>query len=416
MICMRLCLVTLFFGAYGSQLMADDWPQWRGPDRMNVSAESNLMTSWPEEGPPRVWVFDNAGLGYSGFSVVGDSLFTMGARDGRELLICVNVTDGTERWSAEVGDVYDNDWGNGPRSTPTVDGDHVYTLGARGDLICAQVADGQVVWTAKMEDLGGSIPGWGYSESVLVDGDLVICTPGGESGTLAALNKLTGEVVWRSADWTDGAQYSSPIVVTHAGVRQFIQLTKESLAGVRADNGEVLWKTEWPGSVAVIPTPVYHDGYVYATAGYGVGCNLYKLDDNQQVTEVYGEEVKKVMKNHVGGVLYFEGNIYGYSDSSGWVCQDFLTGEQKWRERNALGKGTLTCADSLLYCLSEDEGVVALVKPSPEAWTELARFTLEPQTDLRKPKGRIWVPPVIANGKLYLRDQELISCYDIEQK
>ena len=195
---------------------AADWSQWRGPNRDDISAEKGLLKSWPEGGPKQLWVFKDAGLGYSGYSIVGGKLFTMGIRNGGEELIAVSIKDGKELWAAKIGEILKNGWGDGPRGTPTVDGDHVYALSGRGNLVCAKVADGKVVWEKTMKSFGGGTPGWGYTESILVDGNKVICTPGGSSGAIIALDKKTGETIWQSKDFTDGAQYSSVIAAKTA--------------------------------------------------------------------------------------------------------------------------------------------------------------------------------------------------------
>src|SRR5262249_28625467 len=186
-----------------------DWPQWRGPDRMDLSKETGLLKDWPKEGPPRLWLFRDAGLGYSGPAIVQGKLFTMGTRNNREELIAVDVTEGKELWSARVGEVLVNDWGDGPRGTPTVDGDRVYALSGLGNLVCASATDGKVIWEKTMREFGGQRPGWGYTESVLVDGDRVVCTPGGSKGAIIALDKKTGTLLWQSKEFNDGAQYAS---------------------------------------------------------------------------------------------------------------------------------------------------------------------------------------------------------------
>ncbi len=409
-----LCFAFLMISVF--RVEAADWPQWRGPDRTDISQETGLLKEWPEGGPPRVWLFQECGMGYSGPAIVGQQLFIMGARDGAEQLICLDVETGKELWSTNLGEVFENNWGDGPRGTPTVDENRVYALSGNGDLVCAQTKDGSVVWQVNLRDFGGSIPEWGYAESPLVDGEKLVCTPGGEQGAVVALNKLTGEKIWQSEDFTDEAQYASLVIAEHQGTRQYIQLTMKSVAGIEAATGKLLWRTDWPGRTAVIPTPIYHDGYVYVTSGYGAGCKLLKLGDDHEVTEVYDEEACKLMKNQHGGVLLYEGHLYGYSDGPGWVCQDWLTGQQVWRERSALKKGAVAFADGMLYCISEKEGEVVLAEASPEGWNEKGRFVLEPQTEQRKPSGAIWTHPVIVNGKLFLRDQELLFCFDVKAK
>ncbi len=390
-----------------------DWSQWRGPSRTGVSVEKGLLKSWPEGGPKQLWTFKDAGLGYSSVSIVGGKLFTMGIRNGVEELIAVDTKEGKELWSAKIGDLLKNDWGDGPRGTPTVDGGFVYALGGQGNLICASVADGKVAWQKSMKDFGGKTPGWGYTESVLVDGNKVVCTPGGKQGAVIALDKKTGATLWQSAEFTDGAQYASIIAVDHNKTRQYIQLTMQHLVGLNAADGKVLWSVDFPGRTAVIPTPIFQDGQVYVTAGYGVGCLSVNIGANNAVSGVY---TNKVMKNHHGGAILLDGHVYGHSDGTGWTCQNFKTGEEVWTEKNAHGKGALGYADGMLYCLSENNGTLVLADASPKGWKEHGRFKLDPQTTQRKPQGRIWTHPVILNGRLYLRDQELLSCYDLKAK
>jgi outer membrane protein assembly factor BamB len=390
---------------------ASDWPQWRGPDRSDVSKETGLLKKWPAEGPKRLWLFENAGNGYSGPAIANGKFFTIGTRDNSECVIALDANTGKELWIAKLGGKLENDWGGGPRGTPAVDGDRVYALSGKGDLTCINVADGKVIWTASMTQMGGKTPNWGYTESVLVDGDKVVCTPGGSKGAMAALNKANGKVIWRSTDFTDDAQYASIVPANINGQRQYIQLTMQHVVGIAANDGKQLWSGDWPGRTAVIPTPIYRDAHVYVTAGYGVGCKLVKIEPGNKVTTVYEN---KVMKNHHGGVILVGDHLYGYSDGPGWVCQDFKSGNEVWAERDKLGKGAIACADGMLYCLDEGKGTVVLIEASPKGWNEHGRFTLEPQTKIRSSRGRIWTHPVITNGKLYLRDQDLIYCYDIK--
>lgn len=407
----HLLLLSLALTLHESHGAALDWPQWRGPHRNDLSKESGLLKSWPAEGPRRVWLFENAGQGYSGPSVVGGKLFTLGTRSGAEILLALDAGTGKELWTANMGDVLKNNWGDGPRGTPTVDGDRVYALSGAGSLVCVSVADGKVLWTKTMSDLGGKRPGWGFTESVLVDGDRVLCTPGGSRGALAALNKLTGEVLWQSKDFTDGAQYASIVPATFHGVPQYVQLTMNSVVGVAATDGKMLWRSEWPGRTAVIPTPICHNGHVYVTSGYGVGCKLVRVGPDNQASDVYEN---KVMKNHHGGVILVGDHLYGHSDGAGWLCQEFMTGKEVWSERSKLGKGAIAYADGMLYCLEEDSGTVALIEASPSGWSEHGRFKLDPQTKIRSSQGKVWTHPVICNGQLYLRDQDLIYCLNVK--
>ena len=388
-----------------------DWPQWRGPTRSDVSAETGLLKSWPPEGPRRLWVFENGGNAYSGPSIVAGKLFTMGTRDGQEILFCLDVAKGTELWNAPLGKILDNNWGGGPRSTPSVDGGFVYAMSGPGTLACVQVADGKVVWQRTMKELGGKTPGWGYTESVLVDGNQVVCTPGGDQGAIAALDKKTGATLWQTKDFTDGAQYPSIVKATINGEPQYIQLTMQTLVGVSPKDGAVLWRTPFPGKTAVIPTAIVKGNEVFVTAGYGAGCQLVRIDPGNQVTVVYEN---KLMKNHHGGVILVGDHLYGHSDGVGWLCMDWKTGAEVWSEKNKLGKGAIGCADGMLYLVEESSGNVALIEASSKGWNEKGRFKLEPQTAIRSRQGGIWTHPVIANGRLYLRDQDLIHCYAVK--
>jgi outer membrane protein assembly factor BamB len=382
----------------------------QGPNRDNVGNESGLLKTWPEGGPKQAWLNRDVGAGYAGPAIVDGRMYIMGTRDDAAHLFCLDANEGTEIWAAEICPKFENKWGDGPRSTPSVDGDRVYCITGTGTVICCRTENGEEVWRRTMQEMGGSTPAWGYCESVLIDGDRLLCTPGGASGTVAALNKLTGEVVWQSTEVTDGAHYSSIIRAEPHGQPQYIQLLEKRLIGLSVDDGRLLWETEWPGQVAMIPTPVFHNGFVYATAGYGVGCGLFEIGPDNSVTEVYRN---KTMKSKHDGIVRLGNHIYGYSDGVGWLCQDFHTGEQVWRERQALGKGAIGYADGMLYCIDEKDGEVVLIDASPEGWKEHGRFTLEPQTENRSPSGAIWVHPVIVNGKLYLRDQELLFAFDV---
>lgn len=404
---LSLLLSLLLSGA----LQAADWPQWRGPNRDDHSPDKGILSDWGKKGPKRLWLFNEAGLGYSGFSISKGRLFTMGATEKAEQVLALDAATGKKLWAAELDDrVYPNQWGDGPRSTPTVDGDRLYALSANGVLGCLSVKDGKILWKVDLvKDLGGVLQDWGYTESVLVDGDRVICTPGGSQGTMAALDKMTGKVLWRTTELTENAQYSSPLLIDVNGKKQVVQLLMRTVFGADPENGKVLWKTKFPGAVAVIPTPIYHNGHLYVTAGYGVGCRMLKLGDGEP--ELVYEN--NTMVNHHGGVILVDGKLYGHSDRGGWTCQDFMTGEEVWKDKS-LDKGACGYAAGHLVCLEEKSGNVALVEASPEGWKEKGRFKLEPQTKKRKPQGKIWVHPVILDGKLYLRDQEYIYCYDVK--
>jgi outer membrane protein assembly factor BamB len=409
---LAVVLVLSFFA------LAADWPQFRGPDRTDVSQETGLLKQWPKDGPKLLWTFENAGIGFSGPAIVGDRLYTMGARGADEFVFALDAKTGKELWSLKVGPLYTNGWGDGPRATPTVDGDVLYALGANGDLVCAESATGKKRWQVHyVNDLGGRVPDWGFCESVLIDGNHVICTPGGDKGTLAALDKKTGKTVWRSADLKDGAAYSSIIAVEVGGLRQYVQMTDGGVVGVAAKDGRLLWSSELAqNGTAIVPTPIFHDNHVYVASGYGAGGGLLKLTTAQDKTSAEKVWANKLMVNHHGGVLRVGEHVYGYSDNRGWVCQEFRTGKAAWAEKGKLGKGSLTCADGRLYLYDEDNGVCALIAASPMGWSEHGRFKIPRETKLDRKSGGIWTHPVVANGRLYLRDQDLLFCFEVQAR
>jgi outer membrane protein assembly factor BamB len=408
--------VVLLAGVALLPLVAADWPQWQGPDRTNVSTETGLLKEWPPQGPKLLWTFPDAGTGYSEPSIVGDRMYTMGADETTEYLFAIDLNTRKKLWSTEIGPRFINPWSDGPRGTPTVDGDLLFALGGQGNLVCVKADSGERLWMKSMQrDLGGKMmSGWGYTESPLVDGEVVVCTPGGRQGTLAALEKNTGEIRWRSLAFTDEAGYSSLVVSEAGGIRQYVQRTGKSVSGVAAKDGRLLWRFPHTANTAAIPTPIVADNYVFSTSGYGAGCVLIRLTPNGE--EIKAEQVyaNKAMTNHHGGVVKVGDYIYGYSDGGGWTCMEFKTGKVIWKETRKLGKGSITAADGRLYCYSENDGTVALIEASPEGWKECGRFKIPQQTKLPRKRGKIWTHPVVANGRLYLRDQDLIFCYQVK--
>jgi outer membrane protein assembly factor BamB len=431
-----LLAVILFTASFAR---GADWPQWRGPNRDGVSTETGLLKAWPKAGPNLAWKIKIEGVGYSTPVVVGDKIFVSAAADdvkgNNEFVLCLNVKDGSQNWKADLPDNdknYETGWGSGPRSTPTVDGNCVFALSARGELVCLKTSDGSKVWGVSLtKDFGGGVPSWGYSESVLIDGDKLICTPGGGKGTMLALDKKTGQKIWQSADPADkgnkvsvkdGAAYASIIPADISGIRQYITQTTSAAIGVQASDGKLLWRVaELKRAVAVIPTPVVEGNFAFFTSGYGAGCELIKVETKDGVTKAVTEYTKNPsFSNHHGGVVRIGDFIYGHTDHGGkWVCYDYKKGGEDfvW-ESKALGKGCVACADGYLYCVGEDpkKGIVALVEASPKGWNEKGRFELPEKSTFPRRSGMIWTHPVIANGKLYLRDHEWLFCYDIAAK
>jgi outer membrane protein assembly factor BamB len=414
--------------------VAADWPQYRGPIRNDVSAETGLLKKWPDGGPPLLWTYANAGVGYSGPSIVGKRVYILGGRDDTEHLIALDlgaVKDKTvaEAWTVRIGPLFQfkgNNWSAGPSATATVDGELVYALGGNGDLLCAETATGKERWRknlpaeleAQVNPIGGGPKnlGWGYTWSPLVDGDSLICVPGGPKGTVAALDKRTGQVRWRSSELTDQAAYTSPLVITVDGVKQYVVLTNRGLAGVAAADGKLLWKHSKNYGTEVVNTPLVQGPLLFTTVGSGAGCELVKLERDGDKFKAESVYANKNMANHHGDVVLISEHVYGFSEGKGWICQELKDGRIVWSERQKLRAGACTYADGHLYCYGEDDGTAVLIEASPGGWKESGRFKIPQQTKLRKPNGKIWTPPVVADGKLYLRDQELLFCFDIRGK
>lgn len=408
-----LSLLTGFFLSISlASSSAAEWPQFRGPNRDGISPETGLLKQWPAGGPKLAWKATGIGAGYSGVAVVGDRIYTSGDVGENGFVYALSAKDGKQLWAAKGGKAGAPGWGGfaGPRATPTIDGDLLFTVDQWGEMVCLQTKDGENKWRKNFtEDFGGERPEWGFSESPLVDGEKVIVTPGGSKGAIVALNKKTGEVLWQSKEFTDPAHYSSLIAADIDGVRQYIQLTAKSVVGVAAADGNVLWVAPRRGATAVIPTPVYADHHVYVTSGYGIGCNLFKI--SSQGGKFSAEQVYKnnVMVNQHGGVVKVGEYVYGFSDGKGWTCQNFKTGKAEWQEKGEVGKGSIGAADGRLYLRQEDKkGTLALIEASSEGYKEVGRFD-QPE---RSSKNS-WPHPVIADGKLYIRDQDVLLCFDI---
>jgi outer membrane protein assembly factor BamB len=387
---------------------AADWPQWQGPDRTGISKETGLLQQWPASGPPVVWSAGGLGSGYGSTSVAGERIFLQGTRGGRSMVAALNRADGKEVWSKALGPVGDDDRGPGPRGTPTVDGDRLYVLTENGDLACLKT-DGAAVWQRNiLTDFGGSQLRWLISESPLVDGAHVIVSPGGPGAGMVKLDKMTGKTVWQTKELSDPAGYSSPIVADVQGVRTYLTFTAGAGVGVRASDGKLMFR--YPNAAnrtANITTPIFSDNKVFFTSAYDTGGGLVALKaENGSVTanEVY---FTREMRNHHGGVVLVNGYLYGFSDSI-LTCLEFATGKQMWRDRS-VGKGSVSFADGNLYIQGENN-VVGLAAASPQGYQEKGRFQI---ADKGLPS---WAHPVVSGGRLYVRNQDTLTAYDIKAK
>jgi len=420
-----LALVLPGAAAFAASPGTFDWPQWQGPDRNAISREGGLLKEWPKEGPPLAWKIKELGGGDSAPSIAAGRIFAMSNRGEDEVIWALSETDGKALWVTRLGPAFKQRMAQskeGPGCTPTVDGERLYALGLGGDLACLQVGDGKILWKRNLkDDFGASVPAWSFRESPLVDGDKLICTPGGPEATLVALEKLTGKTIWKSqVPGSPKAAYASAIAIDFDGQREYVQMTQKELFGVAAADGKFLWKYAKAanGNGINCTTPIHHDGQVFAASAYGAGGGLVKLDKDAdggvKATEVY---FTKKMQNHHGGVILFDGSLYGANggnEGGSLVCLDFKTGNLLWDAREGgtsrAPKGSVALADGRLYYRGEN-GTMLLIEPNPKQYVEHGRFE---QPD--RSASPAWAHPVIANGKLYIRDQNVLLCYDVKAR
>jgi outer membrane protein assembly factor BamB len=418
-----LCLLAVPLTSHANlSTSASDWPQWRGPFRDGTSSERGLLKQWPKEGPKLLWQVNDIGDGYSTPAVVGKRIYLMSNRGmDNEFVQALSTQDGKVIWTTRVGNV-GNPNQNPPypkaRSTPTVDGNSIYALGSDGDLVCLETATGKIRWQKSLrKDFDGQPHEWAYAESPLVDGDVVVVTPGGTQATMVALNKKTGAVIWKSAiPGGDPAGYASAIVVEGGGRKQYVQFLSQGLVGIDAKTGQFLWRyKEVVKGPAQAFTPVARGEYVYAGAlSIGGGLVRLKPDGNSVAAEqVY---FARGLPNGFGGAVRVGDYLYG-TDIAGqsFLAVEFTTGKVMWKDAN-IGRASLAFADGLLY-VHGFNGDVALVEATPVAYREKGRFTppAQPTNRQMKPyREDSFAHPVVANGRLYIRDLGTLWAYDIK--
>ena len=403
-----------------SLCLGEDWPTFRGPNRTSVANDAKLLKAWPKEGPKLLWEGTGAGRGYSSLAIAGDKIYTLGdglstQSDKDEYLSCYDKNSGKQLWATKTGKPWMDrqaNWGSS-RSTPTIDDGRVYVVTPDGQLHCCDAATGKLVWSKSFEkDFGGKKDdSWGYSESVLVDGNKLICTPGGSKSTVVALDKKSGSTLWTCTNPEDrGAGHSSIVISKVGNQKVYVQSTGSGLIGF-SEAGKLLWTYPVDKTTAIIPTPIVKDDLVFFVAGYGRGGALVKqvpsADGSVAVKEVYG--LNKDLQNKHGGVVLVGEHLYGDTDSNGIpYCAEFTSGKQKWKSRGS-GKGSavVIAGGDRLYIRYED-GTMALVEASPEAYKETGVFKIPGSGE--RPG---WSHPVILDGKLYIREQDKILCYDV---
>jgi outer membrane protein assembly factor BamB len=416
----RSIATTLMLAVCGALLMrvgahAADWPQWRGPDRNGLSKETGLLKEWPASGPQLLWQIKDLGEGYSTPAISGERLYVQsneGIED--EYVLAIDLKDQKKLWRTQIGKVGPNQGPQypGARGTPTIDGELLYALGSDGDLACLETASGKVRWQKNVRsDFGGKCGNWAYAESTLVDGDRLVCTPGGVEATLVALDKKTGNVIWKAASPEgDQAGYASIIIAQIGGVKQYVQFLQKGLVGLDANTGKILWRYSKTaeGSSANIPTPIAIGDFVYSGANR-TGGGLVKIKFESGAFEPDQIYFSAKLPTAIGGAVEADKFLYG-TNTAGLMCADFASGETKWQDR-CVGAGSVCVADGRIYVHGE-KGDVALVELTPEGYHEKGRFTPPDQPD--RGNKQAWAYPSVANGKLYLRDLSCLWCYDVK--
>ncbi len=406
-----------------------DWPGWRGPHRDGISKETGLLTQWPEGGPKLLWSSQkvnngkSVGLGYSSVSVADGRIFTMGDRDGQCYVYALDEKTGEHLWATPITRAN----GDGPRCTPTVDGDRLYALSRHGTLACLSVKDGKIQWQVDYKkDFGGRMmSGWDYSESPLIDGDRLICTPGGEEATLMALNKHNGEVIWKSSvPNARGSGYASIVKTNGGGVEQYVTLLGRCIVGVNAENGKLLWRYDRiANGTANIPTPIVWEDLVFCSTAYNTGSALLKLVPTSS-QDVDAKELyfltSRTLQNHHGGMIRLGDYVYGgHGHNRGEpFCLNVKTGKMMWGPMNGPGGGSaaVVYADGHLY-FRYQTGVMALIEATPEEYRLKGSFKL-PAYKRSKNSNRAWPQwphPVVANGRLFIRGNDEVLCFDVKK-
>ncbi len=406
----RWIIQIVLFACLALPALADgpSWPQFHGPNQDNKSPDTGLLDQWPQRGPQLIWTAKALGYGYSSVSIADGRIFTSGNIDDQTVVTALDAADGHILWQTPNGEAWTKQVA-GTRGTPTVDGERVYDESPLGELVCLEAATGKRVWGLNILDaFEGENIFWGLSESVLIDGDRLICCPGGKT-SVVALDKLTGDVIWKAPSVGQPPSYATPTLAEYQGLRMIITMSLKSMIGVSADTGELLWQVKFATlHDENVLQPVYHDGQIFLS-GLKTGSVKWKIEVDGRKASV--EEVwrSEQMDNHHDHVILLGGYLYGSSairNSGKWICLDWDTGEMQYAEPG-VGKGTLTYADGMLYTLSE-RLVVGLVKPTPTGHEVVSRFELVPQG-----KAPSWAHPVVCGGRLYLRHAEILYVYDV---
>jgi outer membrane protein assembly factor BamB len=383
-----------------------EWSQWRGPNRDGISTETGLLKSWPDGGPEVVWRVA-LGSGFSGIAISADRLYTMLADSTDEYVVCLDAASGEEIWRVRSDSTFveGQGYGNGPRSTPTVDGDLLFALSAHGKLHALNAGSGEKLWQRDfVGEFGSTVPQWGFSTSPLIEGNQLIVEVGGEGEqSIVSFAKRTGEVQWTSH--SDEAAYSSPIAISSAGHRQIIFLTSKNLISVSPRDGRVFWAYPWLVHHGIaVSTPIYvPDDRIFVASSYDYGNALLEISSVGDGLAVSERWKNRSMENHYSSSVLHGKHLYGFDDSI-LKCIEVETGAERWKTRGP-GKGSLILADGHLLVLG-GEGELVLAEATPQAYRVKASVQIL--------EGACWTPPSLSGGKLYIRNLAEMICLDLK--
>ena len=398
----------------GGVCLADDWPQFRGPNRSGKSAETGLLKKWPGAGPKLLWSVGGLGIGFSSVAVADGFIYTTGMLNGEGFLFAYDLA-GNLKWKVSYGPEWQRSH-RGTRTIPTVDDSRVYVFSGTGVLACFDTKTGKEKWTVDtVKKFGGKNIMWGIAESVLIVGANAICTPGGKDASVVALDKITGQTVWTSKGLSERSSYCSPALIETGNAKLIVTMLERSVVGLDIKTGRVLWKDrikEGIGRHNHPVTPLYHDGYIYITAGYDKGGVKYRLSaDGTKISKKWEDATLDV---HHGGVVLVDGYLYGANWNSNargdWACLDWANGKVMYETRWNGNKGSIIYADGMLYCYDENTGDLALVKASPKGFEIVSSFRIT------EGSGKHWAHPAISDGRLYIRHGDALMAYDIKNK
>ncbi|HUS91513.1 MAG TPA: PQQ-binding-like beta-propeller repeat protein [Phycisphaerae bacterium] len=398
-----VCVGMSSLATWAAPPAGGEWPGFRGPNRDGKSPDTGLLKQWPEGGPALLWKVDGIGNGFSSVTVSGGTVYITGDRGGKLVVTALGL-DGKVKWAVPV----DAAWTRshpGSRCSVTIDSGKAYVLSGNGVLGCLDAKTGKGLWSSDLTRLGGKPGGWGYAESPLIVDNMVVVKPGGKN-CIVALNKATGKGIWASTGFSAGPEYSSCYLFQHDNVPMIATGTRSGIVCVAAKTGQLLWSNGFSANnTANCPTPVYSDGYVFWANGYGKGGICLKLAGTGSRATAEEAWKTKDMVCHHGGFIILDGYIYG-NNGGGWSCLELKTGRQTWNER-AVGKGSLCFADGMLYLFGESGGKAALASFSPEKMELRGTVTVAGS-------GPSWAHPVVVGGRLYLRYDDNLYCFDVK--